>query len=1029
MNLGSENTQELVVTNNTINGFTSYLLFYRFCYDYPKENNSTTTLKAKFIEISKNSITANNNIGEMREDAFRKTASLVSSRNIKKTEIGTNSTEILKFSYNIINSKGLVYLIEYNNALVRNRKVMHEVDFLSKKIEIINNSLNSGFKNSILFYNNYSKTTIGFNNTDELNFSSNTVYGYYKNSLIQNVYNGKFTTKGKILNITNNVLRSEVVVGVTYLLYNSSILNIENNEINITNNEAISYKQQTDTYYVKNKTNLSNILYNSEEMNIGTDDSIIVNINYNSILSDITTGSYNIVTGHSNGSTTKTVPENIYKNKKAFLIRNLGILQIKSKRININENEIKVTYEGDSYIHDKDRPYEGRSIISLFMNEGHYRKQENIENSKYPKTKTTSSILKIGTDNTELLSISNNAIISNSFRNTLLNNNFYKGNTTEIIGKNIYIDSNIINNSDIYQGEYIPKGISSLILSNRSAIVNIGSKNTEILSISKNILDTRTQSYFICNFEGSQFNLKGKVINITNNYIDNSKSPGEFQHNYMFFNYNGIINLGTNNTESINITENSLDTNNYQPILFLNLGKNSIIDFKANQIIIKNNNLNTTRYYSDYYAIIRNLGTMNFNLYGDNPLFELSSNKINSENMIYGIRLNGENGKLNFINHLNSKARVILDSSIVGYGNNNIFFKNEGDSKGNFEIYLNQSWFEDITINSESNTTFIIAINGGNLINGFRSNSSGYNTINIANGKSLSISMYLENTVNVDFNKEYTIISGFNESNTNLINLKNENKLILNEDPDYEFKLTDYVLSVIFKPTIRVKNEGILSIERDKIEYQKRESIYSITDYEGNQIQLSQQTIESIFEAGLDKVNLYFDRIIEDVYITVLTDTTIEDTKGILFTGTNTGLRIEDEKNLKINGSLDSFFGMIGVNAESNSYLFQNIGNTNISSKYTLLLNNRILSNNKNTYAVYNNEKLFIDSEIIEIDNNIINSEKNNSYLVFNSTDATMKIGSSNSRSLNINNNKINGKYGGLLILNLGESFDISAKK
>ena len=56
MNLGSENTQELVVTNNTINGFTSYLLFYRFCYDYPKENNSTTTLKAKFIEISKNSL-------------------------------------------------------------------------------------------------------------------------------------------------------------------------------------------------------------------------------------------------------------------------------------------------------------------------------------------------------------------------------------------------------------------------------------------------------------------------------------------------------------------------------------------------------------------------------------------------------------------------------------------------------------------------------------------------------------------------------------------------------------------------------------------------------------------------------------------------------------------------------------------------------------------------------------------------------------------------------------------------------------
>ena len=130
MNLGSENTQELIITNNTINGDRkNYLLYHR----YPlKENNSTIALKAKFIEISKNSITANNNIGEMREDAFRKTASLVSSRNIKKTEIGTNSTEILKFSYNIINSKGLVYLIEYNNALVRNRKVMHEVDFLSK---------------------------------------------------------------------------------------------------------------------------------------------------------------------------------------------------------------------------------------------------------------------------------------------------------------------------------------------------------------------------------------------------------------------------------------------------------------------------------------------------------------------------------------------------------------------------------------------------------------------------------------------------------------------------------------------------------------------------------------------------------------------------------------------------------------------------------------------------------------------------------------------------------------------------------
>ena len=186
----------------------------------------------------------------------------------------------------------------------------------------------------------------------------------------------------------------------------------------------------------------------------------------------------------------------------------------------------------------------------------------------------------------------------------------------------------------------------------------------------------------------------------------------------------------------------------------------------------------------EYYAIYNEGTTININLYGNNPLFEVSKNKKGNieqnikqnEKLTADIYLKNKNSKLNFINNSDNEAIIELWNGIKGEGF--ITFKNNGDKNGSFEVELGSMGIEAKNINIRSNVTLLLSINIEGLIGGLKGYSND-SELNIDNNKQLIIK--LQNIKNVNKPQDsYTIILNF--ENNLLNNLVSNEKIVLGND-------------------------------------------------------------------------------------------------------------------------------------------------------------------------------------------------------------------------------------------------------
>ena len=186
----------------------------------------------------------------------------------------------------------------------------------------------------------------------------------------------------------------------------------------------------------------------------------------------------------------------------------------------------------------------------------------------------------------------------------------------------------------------------------------------------------------------------------------------------------------------------------------------------------------------EYYAIYNEGTTININLYGNNPLFEVSKNKKGNieqnikqnEKLTADIYLKNKNSELNFINNSDNEATIELGNGIKGEGF--ITFKNNGDKNGSFEVELGSMGIEAKNINIRSNVTLLLSINIEGLIGGLKGYSNDLE-LNIDNNKQLIIK--LQNIKNVNKPQDsYTIISNF--ENNLLNNLVSNEKIVLGND-------------------------------------------------------------------------------------------------------------------------------------------------------------------------------------------------------------------------------------------------------
>ena len=112
-------------------------------------------------------------------------------------------------------------------------------------------------------------------------------------------------------------------------------------------------------------------------------------------------------------------------------------------------------------------------------------------------------------------------------------------------------------------------------------------------------------------------------------------------------------------------------------------GAGLTLNINGSNILIKNNTI--SEYENGNYYVTYNAGTMNINLYGDNPTFEMSENKTAEKNELTAdIYLDNRSSKLNFINNSNDKAIIRLENGIGGKGF--ITFKNGNGHNGSFEV-------------------------------------------------------------------------------------------------------------------------------------------------------------------------------------------------------------------------------------------------------------------------------------------------------------------------------------------------------
>ena len=207
-------------------------------------------------------------------------------------------------------------------------------------------------------------------------------------------------------------------------------------------------------------------------------------------------------------------------------------------------------------------------------------------------------------------------------------------------------------------------------------------------------------------------------------------------------------------------------------------------DIKVENGQLKITSKGITYKYEDeeYYAIYNEGTTININLYGNNPLFEVSKNKKGNieqnikqnEKLTADIYLKNKNSELNFINNSDNEAIIELGNGIKGEGF--ITFKNENGYNGSFK--LENIDIEANEINIKSNVTLLLSINGEELLGGLKGYSND-SELNIDNNKQLIIK--LQNIKNVNKPQDsYTIISNF--ENNLLNNLVSNEKIVLGND-------------------------------------------------------------------------------------------------------------------------------------------------------------------------------------------------------------------------------------------------------
>ena len=210
-------------------------------------------------------------------------------------------------------------------------------------------------------------------------------------------------------------------------------------------------------------------------------------------------------------------------------------------------------------------------------------------------------------------------------------------------------------------------------------------------------------------------------------------------------------------------------------------------DIKVENGQLKITSKGITYKYEDeeYYAIYNEGTTININLYGNNPLFEVSKNKKGNieqnikqnEKLTADIYLKNKNSELNFINNSDNEATIKLGNGIKGKGS--VTFKNNDDNEnGSFEVELGSMGIEAKNINIRSNVTLLLSINIEGLIGGLKGYSND-SELNIDNNKQLIIK--LQNIKNVNKPQDiYTIISNF--ENNLLNNLVSNEKIVLGND-------------------------------------------------------------------------------------------------------------------------------------------------------------------------------------------------------------------------------------------------------
>ena len=248
------------------------------------------------------------------------------------------------------------------------------------------------------------------------------------------------------------------------------------------------------------------------------------------------------------------------------------------------------------------------------------------------------------------------------------------------------------------------------------------------------------------NNENSSLTINSKNIYVSGNILNSTE-----RYARLFYN-TGILTLGSDKTDTITIENNEIKGECNNSLLY-NYG---IFNINASNISIKNNEISGCYFI---YNAVYNAGTMNINLYGNNPTFEISGNKDGEENkkLTADIFLD-KDSKLNFVNHSNNEATIILENGIKGKGS--VIFKNEDSKNGSFKLELGSAGIEANEMNIESNVTLLLSINSEGLIGGLE----GYDDdseLNITDGKKLTIGINKKNVKNIGMGHSYTVVSNF----------------------------------------------------------------------------------------------------------------------------------------------------------------------------------------------------------------------------------------------------------------------------